>query len=92
MSEDWTLCERAKRHLSGNECPHIPTDGESRSGFGCDRCTQTLIEDVERAAVAAQKKKDALIAKEFLSLPETPYVSVEAVKTAIAAAIRKETS
>jgi hypothetical protein len=51
-----------------------------------------LIEDVERAAVAAQKKKDALIAKEFLSLPETPYVSVEAVKTAIAAAIRKETS
>jgi len=49
----WVMDKRARRHLYGNECPHIPTGGQKRSGFGCDACTQKLIEDVESAAVAA---------------------------------------
>ena len=43
----------------------------------------------QRAAVAANTERCAKIAKEFLSLPDEPCVTVEAVKTAIAAAIRE---
>ncbi len=43
-----------------------------------------------RDAVAEETERCAVVAKEFLSLPSTPRVSVEDVKTAIAAAIRKE--
>ena len=50
-AKNWTLGEEARRHLYGNQCPHIPTGGKQRSGFACDACTQRLVEDVERAAM-----------------------------------------
>ena len=55
MGESWTLCEPARRHLYGRECPHIPAGALlPRSGFGCDACTQKLIEDTEQAAIEAR--------------------------------------
>ncbi len=55
---NWTLDERAKRHLFGRACPHV-TEGQTRSGFGCDRCTQDLIDSVWSAAVVAENTRCA---------------------------------
>ena len=55
-----------------------------------ERLLDAIIEKAVREAILIERERCAQVAKEFLSLPETPYVTVEAVKTAISTAIRKE--